>query len=421
MMRALRMCFVLFVVCAGCGPVDRPAGDDDPDPTDLNGGGGWEGSNCMGADYGIELLDDSGNVVSVRQSTAIGVVVDSLGLAASTNEDGGVEVQLVGLDRFLAVGLRNWMHKMGETLLPDEDWIASYDPDNDEYGRGHYNLLGLTSVCDPIGESLDPAVARTLSMFLFALSQMASCPDPEVAEEDGNFVAVPVRLQATEHLAQQLPSPPPVPTLSQLYLSSAVHVIPEGAAPSPTMTCVLWDQDDDDTLNSNKPAPDPRCLLEARVESMVTTVERSEAPFDDGPDGPAGEPVAFAAKPVLAVSNALGQATPVRHLLGDYHVGVITRIDSYTTCDDDSYARFGAAIDPCPASMTRLHFRGADVVHREDELPIELEGELDTIFTRGSIEDAIIIFIPFDAQPRCMYECPPESPRPDVEDGVACS
>jgi hypothetical protein len=403
------MCFVWLLVCAGCGPVDHP-GDGDTDPTDLGGGGDWEGSNCMGAAYGITLLDDFGQEVTVRQSTAIGVVVDSLGLSASTNDDGGVEVEITGLDVFLAVGLRNWLHKIGETLLPNADWIASYDPDNNEYGRGHYNVLGLHGVCDPIPTSLSPVHARTLAMFLLALSQMASCPDPEVAEEDGNFVAVPVRLEPTEQLADELPSSPDAPTLYELYRSFGAEPVLPGNAPDPTMTCILWDFDDGVLAHTLAPPPDAQCLWQAQVESIVTTVARSEEPFDDG--GAAGEPVAFTTKPVLAPVNALGAATPVRHLLADYHVGVVTRINSYTTCDDDIYDEYATGANPCPATKTRLHFRNARVEHRAGALPMRLEYELGTIFSRGTIEEAIVVIIPTNATPRCMYECPPESPSP---------
>jgi hypothetical protein len=460
MVRALRTCLVLLLLCAGCGPVDRPTGhgDDDPDPTDLHGGGGWEGSNCMGAAYGITLLDENNQLVTVRDSMAIGVVVDAIRIVSQLNDDGGLEVMVEGLDRFLDVGLRNWLHKIGEVLLPDEEWVAALDSDSGEYGSGHYNVLGVSAPCQLIGGGLQPAVARTLAMFLYALSQMASCPDHDAAEADGNFVSVHVRIQATDELASQLPAAPPSPTLYELFSSFGARPIPPGGTPDPSMTCILRGPPELKaptvdppviitppipvppivpsnppivpvdppivTIDTNKPPldapqasyhaaaiPGP-CLVEARVEAVVTTVPRFHPTFASGP---AGEPVAFSGTPVVQSAGALGAASPVRHFLADNHVGTVDEILAFSTCDNPAYAPYGSRVNPCPPALARWHFIGAHVDRAPAALPSDLESALAPIFSIGQIFDGIIVIIPFNASPRCMAECPPERAAPSEE------
>ncbi|HUQ06981.1 MAG TPA: hypothetical protein VM261_31030 [Kofleriaceae bacterium] len=459
MLRALRVCIVVLsfvlVTAAGCAAGDPPATETDPE--DLGGGGGWEGSNCMGANYGITLIGEDDQLVTVRQSTAIGVVVDEIQLASQRNDDDGLEVMVDGLDRFLAVGLRNWQHKIAEVLLPDEHWVTSLDRVTDERGRGHYNILGVFSPCQPVIGSLSPAVARTLAMFLYALSQMASCPDADAAEADGNFVSVRVRLQASRVLAGQLPAAPPSPTLAELFASAGARPIAPGATPDPTMTCILRgppeprypvpepvepvvvtttpDVDVDvlplpPALPPPLPPPLPPidaprasyhiaatkgpCLVEARVEAVVTTVPRFHPTL---PSGPAGEPVAFAGEPVVQSAGALGAASPVRHFLADNHVGTIDEVHGSSTCDDPSYGPYGSRWNPCPAALARWHFDGAAVKRKAAQLPPDLELALSPFFPAGAVSDGIIVIIPFDAAPRCMAECPPESGPPS---GDAC-
>jgi hypothetical protein len=422
MTRRLRTCVLWLFVLVAC--VDHPASEesppDDTDPIGLGGGGGWEGSNCMGAAYTVSLIDDAGRRVDLRQTQAIGIVADAVRLESHRNDKDGRVVMIRNLDRFLAVGLRNWQHKIGETLLPSDEWISAYDPDSVEHGSGHYNLLGIRDACEPIDYQPTPAVARALGMFMLALSQMSSCPDPEMAEKSGNFVSVEVSMHPTDELARDLPGAPPAPTLYDLERSWTADLIAPGEAPDPDMTCILWDTSRATAVapafygvqEASVPAP---CLAQAQIEGFVGRVNRVHPSFASGP---AGEPVAFAAPTVLVGTDPLGNATGVRHFLADYHVGLITRIDGYTTCDDPGYFPYGSPVNPCPAHLARWRLRGADVVRRPGALPPDLDAALAPVFERRRVTDGILVAIPRTASPKCLRTCPPERASPT---GGTCS